>query len=156
MFPWNEPDVAAWNDATGLVERGWSLVPPELCMKHRGRLATAGADASHLPAREIQRLPPPAEGRELEPRVNVLAGRLDDTVIVGATDWDRGIALEGVAATAWDAVARFGTAAAAVEAVTATYDVDRATARRDVAALIEALMDAGAIVSRATQAATRA
>lgn len=158
VFPWNEPDVAAWNDATGRIERGWSLVPPELCMKHRGRLASArtGADPSTASVGQIQQMPEPAVGRELEPGAGVVAGRLDDTVVVGATGWNRCIALEGVAATAWDAIARRGTAAAAVEAVTASYDVDLATARRDVAALIDGLMDAGAIAPCPDGVATRA
>lgn len=159
VFPWNEPDFGIWNDVTGRVERGWSLVPPEMCLKHRGSLATVTAaghgDVPNDPAHAILRTPVPPAGRELEPHANVVAGRLDDTVVVGATGWDRCIALEGVAATAWDAIALHGTASAAVASVTATYDVDPATARRDVSALIEGLLDAGAIVPASADGAPR-
>lgn len=155
-FPWNEPDFATWSDATDQVERGWSLVPPELCMKHRGRLADTGSELPNGSFGDIQCTPELATSRELEPRADVIAGRLDDTVVVGATCWDRCIALDGVAATVWHAIVRRGTAAAAIEAVTASYDVDPATARRDAVSLIDGLIEVGAIVPSTTDAETRA
>ncbi|MDF1523235.1 MAG: hypothetical protein P1P87_10495, partial [Trueperaceae bacterium] len=35
VFAWNEPDLGFWNPATERREKGWSLVAPEHCLKHR-------------------------------------------------------------------------------------------------------------------------
>lgn len=135
-FPWNEPDVAFWNDATGRLEGGWRLVPPELCAKHRGVSSRVEARVQHV-------LHAPEKPVRLGD--DVLAARFDDAVVVARPSWRDALALDGSAADMWEALLDHGTVHGAVEALTRRYDVAEGELAADVQAFVTALEDVGAL-----------
>lgn len=137
VYPWNEPDLGVWNEITGREERGWSLVPPDLCLKRR---AVDGID--------VQRMPQ-GSGR-LHAHPDVIAADWDGRVVVGhagsATSYD----LDGVAADTWRALSTHGDPEAAARHVASSYGVAVSDVVDDVTAFVAELLAAGLLVETDT------
>ncbi len=138
VFAWNEPDVGFWNPATERREKGWSLVAPEHCLKHRRR----GTEAA------IPQVMPDSAG-SLRAADDVLAIEFEGRLHVGAAGWPAPLVLEGVAADLWHGLMRTGDVDRAAASVAAEYDADVGTVRADLVPFVEQLVARGALVRRA-------
>lgn len=132
-FPWNEPDVTFWNEITEREERGWPLVPPERCLKHRGRLQ---ADSVQI---QVQ----PSSRGTLRVTDGVLYGSYANRLVVGDTASQQLAVLNDVAADMWRAILRHGDADAAVAALAEVYEVPGDTLRVDLRGFIAAMQNRG-------------
>ena len=94
-FPWNEPDVKLWNPAIARVERGWPMIPAEMCLKHQSR--------TRSPALTVQ-VQPEMPGRYRPPE-DVVYGSFDGAVVIAALATARVTTLEGRAAAMWQVLA---------------------------------------------------
>lgn len=121
-FSWSEPEHAVWNPATGAVEKGWRLLPEEVCLKNR-----AAAGDRRVPV-QIQ---PPGMG-PLGPAPHVVFATLAGRLVVGNTQTGEAVVLDGVAADMWTAVIAKGSAAAAASALSDSYDITPAGLRSDL------------------------
>ncbi|UCF83252.1 MAG: PqqD family peptide modification chaperone [Desulfobacteraceae bacterium] len=132
-FAWNEPDMIFWNPVTEREERGWRVIPPELCLKNRSESGT------HSISVQVQ---PEGKG-PLKPSANVLFGELEGQIVVGNVESGTCFSLNGVAADIWRAIVEHGN----LEDVTGTllrdYDVDEAVLRSDLNAFVAQLLDRG-------------
>ncbi len=133
VFPWNEPDVALWNPLSERVERGWRLVPPELCIKNR-----AEARQPLVPI-EVQEEGPGPLG--LGP--GVLSVGREERVVVGSAYTGETFALEGAAAGMWRALVHHGEPGPAAAALLEEYEVPEERLRTDFEELAEALLSRG-------------
>ncbi len=133
VYPWNEPDLGVWNEVSGREEPGWSVVPPEHCLKRRGRAAL-----------NVQQM---SGGRgRLRPHPELIAGEHDGSVVIGQLATDTSFALEGTAADIWRAIVESGDPQAATGRLARVYDADRATLAGDVAAFVAELREAELLV----------
>ena len=138
VFAWNEPDLGFWNPATERREKGWSLVAPEHCLKHRRR--GIGVEAPQVM--------PEAAGT-VGAADDVLAIEFEGRLHVGAPTWPSPLVLDGVAADLWRALTRTGDAEGAAAAVAAEYAADPATVRADLEPFLGQLLARGALVRHA-------
>ena len=134
VYPWNEPDLSVWNEVTAREESGWSVVPPERCLKRRGR-----------PSLKVQHMEA-CFGR-LRMRPDVIAVEAEDAVVLGRGDTAASFVLEGVAADMWRALAATGTRAAAGRQLSSVYDVDEASLVDDLDAFVADLHEAGLLAA---------
>ena len=88
-YPWNEPDAMVWNDARGVADRGWRVVPPAWCLKNR---------AAARPG-DVQLCAPPRGSTTVAP--SLVWGRLDGGVLLAGLGLGTPLMLRGDAATAW-------------------------------------------------------
>ena len=136
-FPWNEPDTGFWNDVTKRAERGWRLVPPERCAKHR----VHGEGDADLMEIQVQ-VPGPGP---IHPHEDVLAATYEDRVVLGSARWQGCVALGGIGAAMWRALIAHGTVTGAARELTASYDVEPARLEADLRAVVAALVRRGAL-----------
>jgi hypothetical protein len=134
-FAWNEPDLGIWNPVTDQVEPGWRLVPPGRCLKN----ATASPDVTVQVCEH-------ADG-PLRPAPAVVWGRRDAEVAVAGAHGPA-VALDGVAADIWLAIAATGDLEAATTSLLDRYDVARDRLAADVAAFADHLIAAGLLEER--------
>lgn len=150
-FPWNEPDITHWNDVTNREERGWRLVPPDLCMKHRQPADAAGpaghgASPPDPPRSPVVRVHVHEQGPgPLHPANDVLAAPFEETYLLASPRWSACLALEGVGATMWRALVRHGRIDLASADVASSTGADEAVVRADLDALVGALKERGAL-----------
>lgn len=130
-FPWNEPDLSVWNPVTEAVERGWNLVPPELCLKNRRPASTAPV--------QIQE---PGRGPLREAEGVVYGEVAGDLVVVKAGSPDS-VRLSGTGAAMWRAVMHHGDIDEAGDQVAMDYGADPDTVRADLGELIDRLAERG-------------
>jgi hypothetical protein len=133
-FAWNEPDRIFWDAATESIESRWHIIPPELCLKHRGSVNPEVAPTVQLQPRGVGPLAPSA---------NALFGEHEGEIIIGNLVTKEYFGLEGVAADAWLAIVREGSVASAIEAITRKYDADEATVSHDLQRLTGELIERG-------------
>lgn len=136
-LPWNEPDRLVWNPVTERAERGWRLVPPELCLKNRALLG----------AEPIPILVQPEANGPLRPGPDVVFGELEGRTFIANLESGESFALAGTAARMWRALIETGTADAAAAALAPRYDVPAATLRRDLDAFLDRLAARGLLVT---------
>jgi len=129
-FPWNEPDVSVWNPVTQKIERGWRIVPPELCLKNRPALGT-----EPIPV-QIQ----PEGVGSLRPSERVLFAEFEGSIVVGNMETKANFTLAGVAADMWRAVVEHGDLDEAVFSLSQEYDVDQSTLRADLGGFVKDLL----------------
>ena len=129
-FPWNEADVTFWNPITERFERGWCIVPPELCIKNRPALGM-----EPIPVQVQPEGPGP-----LRPSTHVLFGEYRGNIVVGNLETKASFSLTGVAADMWRAVVEHGNFGAAVVALSREYEVDEGTLRADLRDFVEDLL----------------
>jgi hypothetical protein len=134
-FPWNEPDSSIWNSVTGRVERGWRIIPPELCLKNR---STTGMKP--IPVHVQPEGPGP-----LRTSAPVLFGQFEGHVVVGNMETKESFTLTGVAADMWTALVEHGDLEDAVVPLSEEYAVDQATLRADLREFVEDLLARGLI-----------
>ncbi len=129
-FPWSEPDVTVWNPTTERSERGWRLVPPELCVKTRWTLGTQPVSVQVQP-----------EGTGfLRPSERVLYGEIDGSIVVGNTEAKTSFVLTGVAADMWGAVVEHGNLEGAAASLSEMYDAHHAVLYADLRDYTEDLL----------------
>jgi hypothetical protein len=129
-FPWSEPDSGIWNPVTERVEKGWSLLPPELCLKNR-------------PAPGVEPIPVQVQSDgpgPLRPAAQVLCGEFEGQVVVADTDTEESFSLSGVAADVWRAVVEKGNVEDAVSALAGEYDIDHQTLEADARGFVAELV----------------
>ncbi len=129
-FPWNEPDVSFWNPVTKRIERGWRIVPPELCLKNHSAPGTEPVPV------QVQ----PQGGGPLRPSARVLFGEFEETVVVGNMETKASFTLTGVAADMWRSIVEYGKLNEAVFSLSEAYDVDQSTLRADLRDFVEDLL----------------
>ena len=132
-FPWNEPDVAFWNERTERMERGWWLQPPDRCAKHRA------ISEPQAPAFQLQ----PHGVGPLRPHPEVLAARFGERVVIGAAGWSECLVLEGVAGAMWHALVARGNVREATRELSVMYDVDSERLASDLRAFAGNLVERG-------------
>lgn len=132
-FPWGEPDWSYWDHHSQRVVDGWSVMPPEISLKHRHP-----APNEPLPV-QIQR----AGRGPLTPGPAVLAATWEGEVRLVNMDTDSHYGLDGVAADMWREVLAHGDVAAASAAIAAEYDADPEEIHGDLTALVGDLLAAG-------------
>jgi Coenzyme PQQ synthesis protein D (PqqD) len=128
-FAWNEPDTKIWYPGAERVETGWRVAPPSLCLKNRFPPGTPP------PRLQIQ---PEAKG-PLRPSAHAIAGELDGQTIVAHTLTNTAVALSEVAGDMWRSIIRRGNVETVVEDLLGRYEIDEATARRELDAFLEDL-----------------
>jgi hypothetical protein len=133
VYPWNEPDLGVWNEVAGREEPGWSVVPPEGCLKRRSR-----------PAVQVQTMP--AAAGPLLPHPDVVTAETEGGIVVGQLGSGASFLLEGSAADIWRAVVTAGARDAAAVRVAQAYQVDPADLRADVDAFTTDLVATGLLV----------
>jgi hypothetical protein len=129
-FPWNEPDVGVWNPVSEREEKGWSLVPPRRCLKHRGHEAKV----------EVQVFEPTSSLPE-----HMLYATFEGTTVLIDMRAGTCLALEGVASEMWHALVAGQDLDAASRALAQRYDVTPDVLRRDLAAFRDELCEAGCL-----------
>jgi hypothetical protein len=129
-FSWNEPDVTMWNPTTEKMERGWRIVPPELCLKNGG--------VHTVEALTVQ-VQPEGAG-PLRPSEEVIFGEFEEKIVVGNTETRASFTLTGVAADMWRCVVEHGNLDEAVASLLREYEVDPSTLRADLQAFVESLL----------------
>jgi hypothetical protein len=129
-FSWNEPDVTIWNPSTEKTERGWRIVPPELCLKNGGVHAMGPLTV------QVQ----PEGAGPLRPSEQVIFGEFEGNIIVGNTETRASFSLTGVAADMWRCVVEHGNLDEAVASLLREYDVDPSTLRADLRGFVEGLL----------------
>jgi hypothetical protein len=135
-FPWAEPDLGFWDEATGETRAGWRLVPPEGCLKNRGE---PGSDPLRL---HIQ----PAGGGGLELAPRTFHGEVEGQVLVAEIGSGQVIALAGVAADLWKAFLGAGSPETALERLATRYGTSAETLRSDAEVFFGELQGRGFIV----------
>jgi hypothetical protein len=136
-FAWNEPDLGYWNPVTERREKGWTLVPPEHCLKHRGRAhATAAVQVMD------------GWNGDLRPADGVMAVTFEGRVYVGSCASPAPLVLEDVAADLWRALQVHGQRSTAASAVAASYDVDPTAVRGDLDRFVAQLIERGVLARR--------
>jgi hypothetical protein len=133
VYPWNEPDLGVWNEVSGREEPGWSVVPPERCLKRRGRVA--------VPVQVM-----PAAAGPLGPHPDVVTAEAEGGVVVGHLGSGASFLLEGSAADIWRALVATGERAAAAARVGRVYQVAPADLVADVEAFTADLLGAGLLI----------
>jgi hypothetical protein len=128
-FPWNEADVCFWNPITERFERGWCIVPPELCLKNR---PPPGMEPIPI---QVQ----PEGPGPLQPSTHTLFGEFRGKIVVGNLQTKESFSLTGVAADMWRAVVKHGNLEDAVVALSREYEVDEGTLRADLRDFVEDL-----------------
>ncbi len=128
-FAWNEPDRLFWNPVTNNVERGWNILPPEICIKNR---------VSYIPV-YIQ---PSSEG-QLRPPEHVIFSENNDTVVLGDLESKKTYRLNGTAATIWKTIIESGNGETVIQNLIQRYEIDAEALRRDVTAFINDLLNEG-------------
>jgi Coenzyme PQQ synthesis protein D (PqqD) len=129
-FPWNEADVTFWNPVTERFERGWSVLPPEFCLKNR-------------PAPGMEPIPvqvQPEGPGPVRPSSRVLFGEYGGDIVVGNIEMKVSFSLTEVAADMWRAIVKHGSLEAAVVALSSEYKVDERTLRADLRDFVEDLL----------------
>ena len=132
-FAWNEPDMIFWNPVTKREERGWRVIPPELCLKNRSESGT------HSISVQVQ---PEGKG-PLKPSANVLFGELEGQIVVGNLASGTCFNLNGVAADIWRAIVEHGNLKDVTGTLLRNYDADEAVLRSDLNAFVAQLLDRG-------------
>ena len=132
-FAWNEPDTAIWNPVTEQVERGWHIVPPELCLKNR---PVAGA---RHPDVQIQ---PEGKG-PLKPSPGTLFADFGGQIVAANIETGACYGLSDVAAGMWRAIIKHGNPGEAETALLMDYDIDKKALHSDLHAFIKDLIDRG-------------
>jgi hypothetical protein len=128
-FAWNEPDTKIWYPGAEKIETGWRIAPPNLCLKNRFPPGTSP------PRFQIQ---PEAKG-PLRPSAHAIAGELNGQTIVAHTRTNTAVGLSEVAGDLWRSILQHGNIEAVVEDLLGRYEIDAATVRRELDALIEDL-----------------
>lgn len=132
-FPWNEPDVKLWNPATARVERGWPMIPAEMCLKNQSR--------TRSPALTVQ-VQMEVHGR-YHPREDVVYGSFDGAVVIAALAAARVTTLEGRAAAMWQALTGPRDAGPPSSGSRGDVDLPSAFGETELAAFIAARLDEG-------------
>lgn len=135
-FPWNEPDRSVFNPATGKLEPGWRIVPPELCLKNR---LPPGVEP--IPV-QVQ---PEGKG-PLKPSERVVFGDLGDEIVVGDLESRKTFGLRDSAAEMWRAIVEYGNLEDAAGALTELYAVGEAILRADLRAFADDLLARGLLM----------
>lgn len=138
-FPWNEPDHNFWNPVTEELESGWTLVPPQLCVKNRPQAGQFTAS--------VQVQPPPAG--ELYPGPEVVFGYWQGQLVVGNGATGQSVVLSEVAADFWQALITQATLDQVLQQLATTYEVEPATLHSDLTDFITSLLDQGFLVNAA-------
>ncbi len=129
-FSWNEPDVTIWNPAIEKMERGWRMVPPELCLKND---SVNGVGPLKV---QVQ----PEGAGPLRPSEQVIFGEFEGNIVVGNTQTRASFTLTGVAADMWSSVVEHGDLDGAVAYLLEEYDVDPSILRADLRDFVEDLL----------------
>jgi hypothetical protein len=137
IFPWSEPDHNFWNPETGVMEWGWRLAPPELCLKNR----TTGGGAA-VQVVEPSRGPwgPPA---------HVLPAPFEDAILLVDLTSGATFGLHGVATDVWRGLCAGEPLEPLAQRLAAEYDVPRAQVLEDAVALVAQLQERGLLEHRA-------
>ena len=134
--PWSEPDRGFWNDVTAQWETGWSIVPPELCLKNRPPRGS----------RPIPVFEQPAGRGPLRPSERVIFGAFEGQVVIGNLATGESFGLADVAAAMWQGILRHGNLSEVAAALGREYEVDAATLHADLQAFAADLLARGLLV----------
>lgn len=134
-FPWNEPDTFFWNAASGQAEKGWRILPGELCLKNR-----LPEQTTPIPL-QIQ---PDGDGL-FKPAEHVVYGDYEGGVVIGQLQDGRVFGLENTAAAMWQALLNSVSMEDAVARLQNEYMVDGAVLMADLHAFVEQLLARGMI-----------
>lgn len=137
VYPWNEPDLGVWNDVAGREEPGWSVVPPERCLKRRARAS--------VPVQVM-----PAAAGPLRPHPDVVTAEAEGGVVVGHLGSGASFFLDDSAADIWRALVVTGDRASAAAAVGRLYDAEPTDLLADVDSFTADLLGAGLLVEGPT------
>ena len=121
-FAWNEPDTAIWNPVTEKVERGWHIVPPELCLKNRPVFGNNRLDVQMQP-----------EGKgPLKPSANTLYADFGGQIVAANIETGACFGFSATAADMWKAIVEHGNPEEAEKALLRDYHIDRAALHSDL------------------------
>lgn len=140
-FPWHEPDVGVWDPDAGDVVRGWGMLPGALCLAQRRRAA------EHAIPWRVEALSEGHATRRLP--ASVVHTTVDGTVIVGDVDRDVSVALEGAAATMWQALMAHEGEQRVLADLVETFDADPDTLLDDLRAFEAKLVAHGLLCEEA-------
>ena len=138
-FPWGEPESSMWNTRTDREEKGWPLMPPELCLSRRGRKGSMALSAQ---------LQPVGRG-DYHPAENVVSGDLGDEVVIGQLESGAAYAVEGVGAHMWREALGQPSLEAAAAVVAHAYGATSDVVLADMHAFVADLLRAGLLERRA-------
>ena len=134
-FPWSEPDRSFRNVVTGRMETGWTIVPPELCLKNH-----PSPDAQPLPV-QIQ---PQGRG-PLVPSGRVIFCELEEQMLVGDLETGDILCLSGAGADMWRGIIEYGNLDEAMASLLRAYDIDKSTLFDDFHTFVDELLARGVL-----------
>jgi hypothetical protein len=128
-FPWNEPDRPFWNPVLDTVESGWTIIPPELCIKNKSPM---------IPI-EIQ----PLSHGTLRPTGRVTFAMKENSIILGDLGSMEIYSLEGLAADIWTEVIRHGDLDLAIKNLSTIHHTEESVLRDTVMDFVDELITQG-------------
>lgn len=132
-FPWNEPDRSIWNPVAERWERGWRIIPPELCLKNRPASGSRSVPI-HVQA-ETQ-----GGFRAAE---RVLCAEFGGEIALFDLENRCRFSFAGTGADLWRTLLRCDGVEAAVAELTRNYDVSEEALRKDLLRFSEELLTRG-------------
>lgn len=136
-FAWNDPD-SVWNPILERMEKGWHIVPPELCLKNR-----LGSGMKPIPI-QVQ---PESKG-PLKPSEHVLFGEFEGQIIVCNLETRESFSLTDVASHMWLAIVKHGNLEDVVVSLLRDYDVGEANLWIDLRTFVDCLLAQGLLEQR--------
>jgi len=131
-FPWSEPDYGFWNEETGRAEQAWTVVPSDHCLKTR-----FGASNEAEASVQVQRS---ASGAISVPPT-VFYASFSDRVLVGRSESNECVELDGSAADFWTALVTSETVSEARTTLLRKYDVEPERLTSDLRTFVKTLID---------------
>jgi hypothetical protein len=131
-FPWSEPDYGFWNAEEEKIDRAWTVAPPDQCLKTRFRDQVNSDDLV-----QVQR---PIPG-DITLAPEVFSATFSDRVLVGRSESDQCLELEGTAANFWTALLTHETVSEAQESLQQKFDIEPERLASDLYAFVETLID---------------
>lgn len=133
-FAWKEPDRSFLNEATGVREDGWRVLPRAICLGRR----------SVEPACTVY-MQPTSQG-PIRPSDDVFFGPVGEDFVIVVPDEERVLGLDAVSRAIWRAITDVGTVAGAVSQVSEHFDVDHVRVAVDVERFVHEFVRRGILV----------
>ncbi len=132
-FPWSEPEIGVWNQATQQEDLGWRLIPPSACLRNRieGR---AGMD-------RLQIQPHGSATHRLAP--STYFGQIEGHTILASLRSGIAVQLDPMASAIWHVLLEEPGVDEAARALSRAYDAEPGVIEEDVREMHRQFTDAG-------------
>jgi hypothetical protein len=133
-FAWKEPDRSFLNEATGVREDGWRVLPRAVCLEGRSVEPTCTVYSQ------------PESPGPIRPSDDVFFGPVGEDFVIVVPNEERVLGLDAVSHAIWRAITDVGTVAGAVSQVSEHFDVDHVRVAVDVERFVHEFVQRGILV----------